>query len=251
MRKLYSATTRCNAGCKYCFTKWNGIYAEQPLFGLEHTSEKEAIIYPCCDGEFFEQSNYIEIAKNMMENMERVYFSISTKSIVTEQMLEVISELNNLLCSENKGFVKFSISVSNKSQIDEIEPGTLAYIKRLETAQQLVQAGIPSSLTLKPILPFVPDEEYFEIINDFSPIINRMLVGGLYVCPKTQFYSEYINGQHMTEKRQVQWLVGKPTWDYVGDMQKLSRIKEHAACLGIQTFDSDIDVIKSFIKNGK
>lgn len=250
MRKLYSATAHCNAGCKYCFTKWDGIYAEQPVFGVEHTPSKEAVVYPCCDGEFFAQSNYIEIAKSMMKDMDKIYFSISTKSVVTDQMLSTIADLNNLLRSENKGFVKFSISVSNKTQVDVLEPETLTYSKRLETAHQLVSAGIPSSLTLKPVLPFISNEEYFSILSDFSSVINRVLIGGLYVCPNTKFYKEYIEGKYSTEKREVEWLVNKPVWDYVEDANKTEQLKNFGVHLGMQIYDSDIEVIKSYIEDG-
>lgn len=249
MRKLYSAYSHCNAGCKYCFTKWNGVYSEQPLFGVEHLCEKEAVVYPCCDGEFFDQHNYLGIAKSMMENMDKIYFSISTKGVVDDQRLEALVELNKLLSSQNKGFVKFSVSISNKSRIEEIEPGTIPYLDRLEIAKRITNAGIPSSVTLKPILPFISNKEYYEIIEDFSKVTNRVLVGGLYVCPNTKFYQDYIKEQYPTERREVRWLTNKPIWEYVSVPQKIDQIKQFATSLGLQSFDSDIDVVKSYLRD--
>lgn len=250
MRKLYSAIAHCNAGCKYCFTKWDHMYSEQLPFGVERLCSREAIVYPCCDGEFFDQKNYIDIAESMMDEMDKIYFSISTKSLVTDQMLFAISKLNELLRSKDKGFVKFSISISNKARINEIEPGTIAYPDRLKIAYRLIDAGIPCSLTLKPILPFIPNDEYFEVLDDFSPVIKRILIGGLYVCPNTKFYKEYIEGKFDSEKREVMWLENRPTWDYVCDPQKMDQIKKYSAQLGLQMFESDTEVIKSFIDNG-
>lgn len=250
MRKLYSATAHCNAGCKYCFTKWDDMYSEQLPFGMERLCSKEAIVYPCCDGEFFDQENYITIAESMMNEMDKIYFSISTKSPVTDQMLFEITKLNKLLLSESKGFVKFSISISNKTRIEEIEPGTIPYPDRLKTARRIVDADIPCSLTLKPILPFITNDEYFEVIDDFSPVIKRILIGGLYVCPNTKFYKEYIEGKFDSEKREVMWLENRPIWDYVYDAQKVESIRKYASQLGLQMFDSDIEVMKSFINDG-
>lgn len=250
MRKLYSATAHCNADCKYCFTKWSNTYFEQPPFGVERLCSKEAIVYPCCDGEFFYQKNYIDIAESMMSEMDKVYFSISTKNLVTDHMLSAIAKLNDLLHSENKGFVKFSISVTNKSKIELIEPGTLPYNDRLDTAHRLVATGIPCSLTLKPILPFIPNDEYLEILEDYSPITNRILIGGLYVCPSTTFYRDYIEGKFRSEKRRVLWLENTPIWDYISDPEKMKQIKKYATQRGLQIFDSDVDVIKSFINDG-
>jgi hypothetical protein len=71
------------------------------------------------------------------------------------------------------------------------------------------------------------------------------------VCPKTSFYNDYIKGKYITEKRKVNWLLGKPVWDYLGDEQKLKRIKDYASSLNLQIFDSDTEVIKSFVEDRK
>lgn len=247
MRRLFSATIPCNAGCQYCFSKWNGIYCEQAQFAIERICDREAIIYPCCDGEFFEQNNIIEVTKSIMEKMDKVYLSISTKCPITTTQLRTIIELNDMLQSEGKGFVKFSVSVSNKSKLSEIEPRTTRYEDRIDIVRRLVSEGIPSSLTLKPILPFIADEEYFEILEDFSAIVNRVLVGGLYVCSNTRFYKEYIKDRYPLEKREVNWLSEKPVWDYVNDQAKINRIKQRATELGMTPYDSDADLVASLI----
>lgn len=247
MRKLYSATTPCKAGCKYCFSKWDGVYAEQPVLSIEPICEKEAIIYPCCDGEFFDQRNIIDMIKSVMDRMDKVYLSISTKQLLTPERLQTIIELNNLLQYQKKGFVKFSVSLSSKYSTVNIEPGTVGYEERLSIAQRLRDAGIPNSLTLKPILPFIKTDEYFEILNDFSSTTNRILVGGLYVCPETRFYHEYIKGRYQSEKHEVNWLAEKPIWDHIRDEKKITDIKEHAQSLNMLVYESDLDVVKSYI----
>lgn len=245
MRRLYSAATPCNAGCKYCFSKWNGVYSVQSPFSIERICDREAIIYPCCDGEFFEQYNIVEMTKSIMRKMDKVYLSISTKNSITDRQLRTIIELNDMLQSEGKGFVKFSVSVSNKSKLSEIEPRTTRYEERMDIVRRLVFEGIPSSLTLKPILPFVADEEYFEILEDFCVIVNRVLVGGLYVCTNTPFYEEYVKDRYPIEKREVNWLEEKPAWDYVSDQAKIDRIKQKATELGMTPYDSDADLVAS------
>ena len=247
MRKLYSATTPCKAGCKYCFSKWSGIYAEQLQFSIEHNRDKAAIDYPCCDGEFFDQHNIVDVTKSIMKKMEKVYVSVSTKCNVTDSQLKAIIDLNNMLRDENKGFVKFSVSVTNKVHILEIEPQTASYGDRLDIVRRLVSVGIPSSLTLKPILPFIPDEEYYEILEDFSAVVNRVMVGGLYVCPNTPFYENYIKSKYPTGKREVTWLEEKPMWDYVKNPAKIDRIKQKAIELGMSCFDSDAELVASII----
>ena len=246
MRKLFSANSRCNAECAYCFAKWSEIYTKQPEFELEIIGEGEAIVYPCCDGEFFEQQNYLCIINSIMDKMEKVYISISTKKRIAPYMLTALTDVNKKLIDKNKGFVKLSISLSNKEHIPEIERGTLSYYERLEMLRKISLAGMPTSVTIKPILPFIPVQEYFSIIDDIAPIVDRVLLGGLYICPDTDFYNKYIEGKFVTEKREVTWLVGKPAWDYVVNAEQIEQIREYAIHKGILPFDSDIELIRSY-----
>lgn len=246
MRKLFSANSRCKAECAYCFAKWSGIYSKQPIFEQEIIEEREAIIYPCCDGEFFEQQNYLCITKSIMDKMEKVYISISTKKRIEPNMLAALTDLNKKLTDNNKGFVKLSISLSNKERIPEIEVGTLSYNERLKMLRNIALTDMPTAVTIKPILPFIPVQEYFSIIDDIAPIVDRVLLGGLYVSPDTDFYKEYIDGKYITEKREVTWLTGKPVWDYVASADQIEQIRKYAIHKGLLTFDSDIELIRSY-----
>ena len=246
MRKLFSANNRCNAECAYCFAKWNGIYSKQPTFGQEIIGEREVIVYPCCDGEFFEQQNYLCITKSIMDKMEKVYISISTKKRIAPYMLAALTDVNKKLIDNNKGFVKLGISLSNKEHIPEIEVGTLSYNERLNMLRNIALTGMPTSVTIKPILPFIPVQEYFSIIDDIAPIVDRVLLGGLYVCPDTDFYRKYIDGKFITEKREVTWLAGTPVWDYIANADQIEQIRKYAIHKGIRPFDSDIELIRSY-----
>lgn len=84
-------------------------------------------------------------------------------------------------------------------------------------------------------------------MQDFSPVINRVLIGGLYVYKESEFFSKYISNMYQIEKRDVKWLTHNPTWDYVCDTKQISLIKQYAVKHGITPFDSDTDLIKSYL----
>ena len=247
MRSLYSADVMCSAGCKYCFAKWNDIYKGQPLLKTASFDAGYTILYPCCDGELFEQQGIIDDIKNVSKTADKIFVSVSTKRKLSVEEFEDILSLNQWLSENKKGFVKFSVSVSTKSRLDEIEPGTMSYEERLLLAEKLKGAGVCSSLTLKPILPFVSTAEYIEIIRDFCPYIEHITVGGLYVNPASEFYREYIEDKYECTKRKVSWLNNEPEWYYIEYSEKIDKIREYALQKNIQVHDSDEELIKSII----
>lgn len=250
MRILYSASAPCGAGCKYCFAKWNELYPGQPKLdeSAPGNNEKQAIIYPCCDGEFFDQDDLVNLVEMYSRSMEKVYVSISTKQHIQDSDLYRLAQLNSHLISADKGFVKFSISLSNKYNLAEIEPRTMTYSERLDLAKSISETEMLNSLTLKPILPFVPVEEYFEIIDEFSLYLQNILIGGLYVNPNSDFFLKNIAGKWDVSPRKVEWLLDTPEWDYIADESKMSAIRSFSHNRNLHIFDSDVDLIKSYMK---
>lgn len=250
-RKLYSADSQCSANCKYCFSKWKTAYTSLPHISEEQSFiDCDCIIYPCCDGEVLCGRDYIESIKRVSDSFRKVYVSISTKVGYSNDFLSSISELDSFLKTEKKGFVKLSLSVSNKSMIDELEPGTLSYDNRLLLAQECAAKGIFTSVTMKPILPFIPDDEYYCIVDDYLNVTDRILLGGLYVETHSFFYEHYIKNKYNTTPREVLWLPSHPSWPYVIQDDKIERIHNYALRKNAQVFDTDSDVILSFEYKG-
>lgn len=247
MRNLCSAQIPCSGGCKYCFAKWNDIYVGQPSLETAIIDDNFTILYPCCDGEFFDQHEIISAVKEVSNTAKKVYISVSTKRKLQRSELNNILSLNQWLTETGKGFVKFSVSISTKSKLNEIEPSTMTYNERLLLAEKLKLSEIWSSLTLKPILPFITVQEYIEIIRDFKPYVNDIAIGGLYVNPTSAFYKDYIQNIYVCDKRQVCWLNDRPEWFYIEDTEKMEQIKLFASQHNMHVHDSDEALIKSMI----
>lgn len=251
MRKFLSANIPCEAGCKYCFAKWADYNRQQALgFESENVDSDRVILYPCCDGDFFDQVGLVEDVKHYAEFHKKVYVSLSSKIRLTDEKITQLLELHEWLIKADKGFVKFAISLSNRTLLDKIEPATMSYEERIKIASYINSLGLPLSLTIKPVLPFITTEEYDSILKDFSPYLNRVLLGGLYVNKTSSFYADYLRNDydHICAKRKVAWLLDHPDWDYVEDAELIKKIKISAQKLGMQAFDSDSSVVKSLIE---
>ena len=245
MRKLYSAKTPCHAGCKYCFARWEDIYDGQPSIENANLDNDSIILYPCCDGELFEQIDIINNIKALSYKAKKIYISVSTKRKLTVEEMNYLISLDRLLKENDKGFIKLSVSVSTKSKVAEIEPNAAVYSERLLIAEQLKDAHIQTSLNIKPILPFIPEEEYFEILDDFSPYTKHVMLGGLYVNPSSGFYKTYIHDKFICKKRKVCWLNNCPEWYYVEDESKTQKIMSFADNLGMHVYKSDEEFINT------
>lgn len=249
MRKFLSASAPCKAGCKYCFAKRDD-YLRQPVLRIEqeNISTDEIILYPCCDGDFFDQTSLIESVKKFSDHYKKIYVSLSSKIYPSAEQMKQLLDLNAWLSNQEKGFVKFAISLSNRTMISEIEPGTMSYETRVSLAKNIKSTGLPLSLTIKPVLPFISEHEYFSILEDFHPYLNHVLIGGLYIDQTSSFYRDYIQGRYMCTKRNVMWLSDRPDWDYVEDGEQMKKIEQFAKTLGMKVFTSDSLVVQSLIK---
>lgn len=240
-RQLFSGEKACLSNCAYCFAKWSD-YKKQPNMETCQIGPGKTIIYPCCDSDINENLEIIHRLWKIAESGSEIYVSISTKRAIPNKRLEQYGKLNRYLQENKKGFVKISVSITTKYRIEDIEPGTDNYEKRKALFGQLQQQGFFTSLVFKPVLPFIADEEYAEIVADF-PTCEYFLLGGLYVDPGTDFYQAYIKGRYDVEKKKVSWLKEIPCWGYVSQDEKLSRIREYITAQGKKAFYSDMDLI--------
>ena len=173
-------------------------------------------------------------------------FSFSTKRMLDDADLLYIKSLNDKMSVSKKGQIKLSISITTKTMVDQIEPNAASYYDRLALAKKIVELGIPSSVMLKPVLPFVPIDEFREIVDDFCAIgINSFITGDLYVEPDSVFFRKYIENSPWTIKRKkVSWLKSKPTWTSVdSSVDLITEIKQYIREIGAHHYDSDQEFI--------
>ena len=243
-RTLYSLKAACHGGCQYCFAQWNE-YAprfQPPSSELLINRTKKHVIYPCCDGDFVVCDSFFE-SMEQLSMRRNIIISISTKQSLSDDALASLKHIHKNL-QINGGFLKVGISITTKSMIKTIEPGTSSYQKRIETLNRLATSGIPTAVTIKPMLPFISLEEYRNIIDD-TAFVGQYVTGSLYVCPNTEFFKKYIYEKQPYSLRKVNWISDECEWLYVSQDERIEQLHNYIEGRNLQVFSSDLYLIES------
>lgn len=244
-RTLYSTQSKCSGGCKYCFASWGSQAPKFPLVDAEfaiHRAQKH-VIYPCCDSDFVEHTALFASLETLAEQ-SNIIVSISTKQLLSDETLSFLKHIHEKL-EEKAGFLKLSVSITTKSMIEEIEPGTASYQDRIKMLERIVTMKIPSAVTLKPVLPFIPITEYQTIIDD-TTFVGKYLTGSLYVHPDTDFFKHYIENKHAVGTKAVNWISGECKWMSVLQDERIEEIRRYIKSKGLEEFSSDIALLEAF-----
>lgn len=243
-RVLYSLKTKCPGGCQYCFAKWNEYapHFSSPSSEFQINRIQKHIVYPCCDGDFITCDSFFDIIGEL-STKKNLIISISTKQLLSKDTLKILKDINENL-RINGGFLKLGVSLTTKSMIKEIEPGTTSYQERIETLVHIIDSEIPVAVTIKPILPFIPLEEYQEIVDD-TAFVGQYVTGSLYVCPDTDFFRKYILGKYPYSLRKVNWINDECKWLYVLQDERIELLRNYISAKGLQEFSSDVSFIQS------
>lgn len=243
-RTLYSTKNKCSGGCKYCFAQWGSPAPEFPLIDAEFAINRtqKHVIYPCCDGDFVLNSALFESLEKLSERPNLIV-SVSTKQLLPNETLSFLKSIHEKL-KENAGFLKLGVSITTKSMIKEIEPNTASYRDRLRMLERIASMKIPSAVTLKPILPFIPVKEYQSIIDD-TAFVGRYLTGSLYVHPDTDFFKQYIADKYPTQVRAVNWVSSECRWMSISQDERIEEIRRYIEVKGLEEFSSDVALLET------
>lgn len=246
-RDFYSGKDKCGLGCLYCFAEIEGFRKLDVVNFQTKNSETEEVLiyYPSCDTEFMWSENFDKFISNLINSDNKAIISISTKGKLRKNLLEKIKTTNDILINADKGFIKFSVSITNKSMIDVIEPRTSNYQERLDLLKYIQEHNIPSSVILKPILPFIETEEYFEIVNETKEFTNNYLIGGLYVSKENSFYKDFIKDKFEVVDKKADWLQYKPMWSFVESNEKINSISHYIISNYKNVFYSDLNLLEA------
>jgi DNA repair photolyase len=245
-RTLCASARACRFGCLYCFAKFDEFAPNHPLpkFSDDQVREDD-IIYPTCDGEFFTDAEAMSELENLVSSTrDSIRVSISVKAPIGKRQASFLRSLNDRLASAGRGLIKCSISLSTKYRVEEYEPKTPSYLHRLRALTTLADQQVPTSVNLKPILPFVSEAEYREIVEDTAPYTGAYLVGGLYISPTSEF-GKKIKSQYpsLITRRPVDWLPNRPIWEYCENPEQLESVRQSIDASGRQAFDTDVLVV--------
>jgi DNA repair photolyase len=246
-RAFFSGNRDCKLGCRYCFAKFDNYVSETPHTPYSSSIPDDVgILYPSCNGDFFSDSIVRDALKQTVyETDKRILVSISIKSRLALGQAQELAEMNAKLARDRRGLVKCSVSITTKNHLEEYEPRAARYGQRLDSLELLAEAGVPRSVNLKPVLPFIGVEEYQAIVDDCAVYSDVFLLGGLYLDGSSAFGRKIAKDfPLLIGKRQVEWLPGRPVWQYCADEKQIASVRGHIRSKGKKACDSDIDVVQ-------
>ncbi len=243
-RKLIYLTGKCSNECLYCFSNWD---LNNKMFDELHDYNNPVIIYPSCNNEIYDTKDFIEYIEKCIEIQSHYcILSFSTKTIIKSSTLQKIKQINDYYLSKRRGFIKISVSITNKSMISEIEPNAAEYNDRLKLLKLLRELNIPTSVIIKPILPFIDVSEYKVIVQECSIYTRYFVTGDLYINTGDPFYIKYIKDKYKLNQRRVSWLKDEPLWHVVECENIRNYIQEYIRNKNLFVFESDRDFLQYY-----
>jgi DNA repair photolyase len=173
----------CEHGCIYCFARPThaflglspGLDFETKLFAK--TNAAEALERELADPKYKVRTIAIGTNTDPYQPIERRYrimrrilevLSAANHpvGIVTKSAL-VLRDLDLLTSMASRGLVKVALSVTtlDRKLARAMEPRASTPDKRLETLEKLVQAGVPASVMVAPVVPGLTDMEMETILE--------------------------------------------------------------------------------------
>jgi len=239
----------CPLGCIYCFVNAPGYQGpgkvdtpdgmQELAYNIEGGNIK--IIQPVCDMELFLVKNWPE--KLMQLTTHGLSIDISTKLALEKNEIEHLKAVDQKL-KEQGALLHVAVSLTRLHDWKEIEQFTPSSEQRIVTAQKLSEAGIATSIALRPTLPFVSAGEFEELIQRTAPFVDSYLSGPLYLTPKMKQYMNTKHPDYQVEIFSPKWMKGKPKIEAVNTYNAVAVVKGIAAQYERPLFDSTTQVVE-------
>ena len=178
----------CEHGCIYCFARPThaflglspGLDFETKLFAKTNAAQalERELAEPCYEvstiaiGTNTDPYQPIERRYRIMRRILEVLSATNHPvGIVTKSAL-VLRDLDILTSMAKRGLVKVALSVTtlDRRLARAMEPRASTPDKRIETLQRLVDAGVPASVMVAPVIPGLTDMEMERILECASTV---------------------------------------------------------------------------------
>jgi DNA repair photolyase len=139
------------------------------------------------------------------------------------------------------------VSLSCWDSAAAVEPHTPTPAERMRTVANLTGIGIPVFITLRPILPHIPDAEYERIVVEgVRAGCEGFVVGPLYADRRGRFV-RFIPQETLAavpgRTSSVSWSPHAPTWTRYEDTERFQRLISLIEQCGGRAFESSADVM--------
>src|SRR5579859_3225315 len=192
-RVLVPVGEPCQFGCRYCYTRGGEV-------GLARVSEEDILtpfrqfaretpfetIQFGYDGDpFVRPERGIAMLKQLA--MMHKHLNFSTKASLADSTLNALSDIHRYMEAAGTSLSAL-VSLSCWDSASTVEPHTPSPSERIQTAANLKRIGIPVFISVRPVLPHIPDREYERIADEgIRAGCDGFILGPLYADTRGQF----------------------------------------------------------------
>ncbi len=241
-RLLLSGGAACPYGCVYCFERFPEYEPAPSLDDVLCNPDllcNVDLVYPNCDSDFFSTRGWLDNLISVVRLC--LHVSISTKAALSEANCREAADAIAANRSDGQ-VVKIAVSFSAWRSARQLEPRTPTPELRVRTLRHLSESGIPTAVTLKPILPDVPIDEYIVILEKTRQYCRYLLVGDEWVSPSSP--RMLLSSVPSTQYSEA------PSWTALPlplvrrrSSSNHAMIVERALSTGFEVFESDLDLM--------
>lgn len=241
---------KCPFGCTYCFSGFADYPKPPSVEDITSVSlEGIDIVYPACDVDLFARTDAVMILRRVIAWGRHI--SISTKAHIRPALISELRSIASELKDRNC-IIKIGVSISTKYYVSKIEPRTPSYASRVRSLARLSEAGIPTVLVLRPLLPELSEEEHKEVLEECRQYTDLLLIGPEYldgIAPRDTTPREPPRDLRQIN-RGVGWTASEREWSVRTSPAQVSRLIVNATRLGYATYDSDL-ALMDFLISGR
>jgi len=174
------------------------------------------------------------------------HMNFSTKALIEDSTLVALQDICRYM-NEHNAVLSALVSLSCWDSAAVVEPHTPSPAERIRTVANLTSIGLPVFITLRPILPHIPDAEYERVVVEGMRVGSKgFVVGPLYADRRGQFV-RFIPQETLatvaSQTSTVSWSPHAPTWTRYEDTDRLQRLIEMIERCEGRAFESSADVM--------
>lgn len=233
----------CRFGCLYCFTR-ESDYQRCPRLDilrtrdLVSTSVSSEVVQPACDTEFLLLADW----RNYLDELISVgkIISFATKADIDGDDLQSLSEANKILMASGK-VLHIGVTIVRLRDWKDIEPHAPSPFARIASLRRLWEAGIPTTVLMRPMMPMVTVDEIDELVDRTYRFCYGYLSGPLYLTPAMEEYMRRRNQPFTMTERIATWQKGQPRLRIVECLDLEDHLRTAAESKGRRLFDNNVE----------
>jgi 8-oxo-dGTP pyrophosphatase MutT (NUDIX family) len=196
------------------------------------------VVQPACDTELLLLSDWRNYLDELVSTEKIISFA--TKSEINGADLQFLREINEILMTNGK-VLHIGITIVRLRDWKELEPRAPSPSARIATLRRLWEAGIPTIVVIRPMMPMVTPDEIEELVEKTHRFCHGYLSGPLYLTPAMEEYVRCRNISFTVTERIAAWQEEQPRLRIVECADLEEYLRKAAESKGRRLFNNNVE----------